>query len=158
MIANIHPPTRNRKKEPSVGIFWVIRGKFVIDSTPLSQSEPYGVHLPHPGSHVEVWTMFQQKGTVPRDMEYEEAPRGRVIYNAKIGRFSFLADKCILRDKIMVTKTMSELNLPNKNTDRRADARYRCSICLRVRGRSLLPALNMSYGYIRRGWVFWVSA
>lgn len=133
MIAHIHLPTRHRKKEPSVGIFWVISGKLVIDSTPLSQAEPYGVHLIHPGNHLEVWTMFQQKGTVPSDIEYDEAPSGRVIYNSKTGRFSFLADKCILRDKIMLTKIMSELNLPGRNTDGGANAHYRCSSCLRMR-------------------------
>jgi hypothetical protein len=132
-MANIHPSTRHWKKEPSVGIFWVIGGKLVIDSTPLSQAEPYGVHLSHLGGHLEVWTMLQQKGTVPSDIEYEEAPRGRVIYNANTGRFSFLADKCILRDKIMLTKIMSELHLPSENTDKGTDAHYRCSSCLRGR-------------------------
>jgi hypothetical protein len=119
--------------EPSVGIFWVISGKLVIDSTPLSQAEPYGVHLTHPCSHLEVWTLFRQKGTVPSNSEYEEAPRGRVIYNAKTGRFSFLADKCILRDKDVVSGIMSELHLPSESTDNGTDAHYRCSYCLRVR-------------------------
>jgi hypothetical protein len=40
---------RHRKKEPSVGIFWVFGGKLVIDSVPLGEAEPYGVHLTHPG-------------------------------------------------------------------------------------------------------------
>lgn len=68
MIANIHPPTRPPKKEPSVCVFWVIGGKLVVDSVPLNQAEPYGVHLTHPGSHLEVWTWLQQKGTVPSDI------------------------------------------------------------------------------------------
>ena len=83
MMANIHPPTRHRKKEPSVGIFWVINGNLVIDSMPLGEAEQYGDHLTHPGSHLEVWAMFHQKGTVPSDMEYEEAPRGRVSAAAR---------------------------------------------------------------------------
>ena len=29
---------------PEVGIFWLINGKLLIDSTPLSESEPYGTH------------------------------------------------------------------------------------------------------------------
>jgi hypothetical protein len=131
MPAKTHPPERRRKNQPQVGIFWLVGGKLVIDSVPLSEAEPYGDHMTYPRSHLEVWTKFQQKGTVPSDIEYEEAPRGRVIYNAKTGRFSFLADKCILRDKIMLTKIMSELNLPNKKTDGGDDSHYRCSACLR---------------------------
>ena len=70
---------------------------------------------------------------MPAGIEYEELPRGRAIYNANTGRFSFLADKCILRDKIMLTKIMSELNLPSEKTDKGTDAHYRRSSRLRVR-------------------------
>lgn len=122
---------RHRKKEPSVGIFWVISGKLVIDSTPLIQAEPYGVHLTHPGSHLEVWTMFQQKGTAPNELEYEEPPRGRVVCNRKTQRFTILADRCILKDNRIVSKIMSEMKLPNEKTDKGTDSHYRCSACLR---------------------------
>lgn len=43
----MNPPTHSREKEPFVGIFWVIDGRLVIDSTPLSEAEPYGDHLTH---------------------------------------------------------------------------------------------------------------
>ena len=63
-------------------------------------------------------------------MEYEEAPRGRVMYNTKSQRFTLLADKCILKDKRIVSKIMSEMNLPSKNTDKGTDSHYRCFACL----------------------------
>jgi len=96
MAANIHPPAQRRKKEPRVGIFWVLNGEPLIDSALLSDAEPYGDHLTHPRGHAAVWERFQQNGTAPREMEYEEAPRGRVMYNTKSRRFTLLADKCIL--------------------------------------------------------------
>jgi hypothetical protein len=38
--------------EPRVGIFWLLDGKVIIDSTPLSMAEPYGTALTHPtGAH-----------------------------------------------------------------------------------------------------------
>jgi hypothetical protein len=43
------------KKEPSVGIFWLVGGSLIIDSTPLSEAEQYGDHLTQPRSHLEVW-------------------------------------------------------------------------------------------------------
>jgi hypothetical protein len=112
-----------------VGIFWLVSGKLLIDSTPLSQAEPYGDHLTHPRGHAEVWGRYQRTGVVPIDMEYEEYPRGRVIYNTKTQRFTLLADKCILRDKSMVSTIMSAMNLPGKNTDKATDSHYRCSAC-----------------------------
>jgi hypothetical protein len=112
VIANIHPPTRHAKKEPSVGVFWVVGGKLAIDSTPLDDAEPYGDYLTHARSHLEAWSLFQQSGTVPADVEYEEVPRGRVVYNPKTRRFTLLADRCILRDKGIISKIMSAMSLP----------------------------------------------
>jgi len=126
----VNPPTQSRKKEPQVGVFWLIDGKPLIDSMPLAEGEPYGDHLTHPRSHYDVWTLFQQKGTVPADVEYEEFPRGRVIYNAKTRRFMVLADRCILKDKGMVTTILSAMNLRSKTTDSGTDSHYRCFLCL----------------------------
>jgi hypothetical protein len=122
-------PAQRQKKEPQVGIFWIVDGKPLIDSTPLSQAEPYGDHLTHARGHAEVWGQYQRVGVVPIDMEYEESPRGRVMYNTKTQRFRLLADRCILRDRSMVSTIMKVMNLPNKTTDRGTDSHYRCSAC-----------------------------
>jgi hypothetical protein len=66
------------------------------------------------------------------ESEYEEFPRGRVMYNTKTQRFTLLADRCILRDKDAVSRIMSELHLPGESTDKGTDAHYRCSACLRA--------------------------
>ena len=116
--------------EPQVGIFWLLKGKLLIDRTPLKEAEEYGVFKIHSGNHIAVWGKFQQNGTAPPEMEYEEAPRGRVMYNTKIRRFTLLSDKCILRDKNVVITIMSELSLPSKNTDKGTDSQYRCFNCL----------------------------
>src|SRR6202035_1481936 len=96
---------------PHVGIFWLLNGKLVIDSMPLGEAEPYGDHLTHPRSHIDVWGQWRLDGKAPGESEYEEFPRGRVMYNTKTQRFTLLADKCILKDKGMVSKIVSELNL-----------------------------------------------
>jgi hypothetical protein len=126
--------TSGRVPEPHVGIFWLLNGKLLIDSVPLGEAEPYGDHLTHPRSHIDVWEQWRLGGKVPAESEYEEFPRGRVMYNTKTQRFTLLADRCILREKIMVTKIMSELNLRSENadrgTDRGTDSHYRCFACL----------------------------
>ena len=124
--------TSGRVPEPRVGIFWLLNGTPIIDSAPLSEAEPYGDHLTHPRGHAAVWEQYQRVGTVPAEMEYEEAPRGRVMYNTKTRRFTFLADRCILRDKNVVRRIMSELTLP-RNTETDTDSHYRCFRCLRAR-------------------------
>ena len=123
----------SKTPEPHVGIFWVVSGKSFIDCTPFSEAEPYGDFLTHPRGHAEVWEAFQRAGTVPRNVEYEECPRGRAMYNTKTRRFTLLADRCILREQNVVRRIMSELRLP-RNTETRPDSHYQCpGCCLRAR-------------------------
>jgi hypothetical protein len=122
--------TSGRVQEPRVGIFWLLNGTLLIDGTLLSAAEEYGDFKTHPGSHISVWEQFRQNGTAPPEMEYEEAPRGRVMYNTRTRRFTLFADKCILKDKRLVSHIVSKLNLPSKNTDSGTDSHYRCFACL----------------------------
>jgi hypothetical protein len=125
--------TKRAKPEARVGIFWVVNGKPLIDSTTLNEAEPYGEFLTHPRGHAEVWEAFQRAGTVPREVEYEEFPRGRVMFNTKTQRFTLLADRCILRDKKISRKIFRALHLP-RNTELGADSHYQCpGCCLRAR-------------------------
>jgi hypothetical protein len=124
--------TARQAPEPHVGIFWLCDGKLLIDSTPLPEAEDYGDFKTHPRSHLEAWTVFRQRGIVPIDTEYEEHPRGRVIYDTKTCQFTMLADRCILKKRELVEKIKSELGLP-KDTKIGPDSHYRCFACLRER-------------------------
>jgi hypothetical protein len=121
---------KDGKEESRVGIFWLINTNLLIDGTPLSEAEQYGDFLTHPRGHAEVWERYQRNGTVPPETEYEEAPRGRVMYNTKTCQFTLLADRCILKKKALVTQIKKEMCLP-KNTEVGGDPHYRCSNCLR---------------------------
>ena len=67
-------------------------------------------------------------GAVPSE-EYEEYPRGRVAYDTKTGKFTLLADKCILGKKSIVRKIVSVMKLP-VGTETDTDPHYRCFRCL----------------------------
>ncbi len=129
--------SRRRKKEARVGIFWLVDGKLVMDSTSLSMSEHYGGFKIHPADHCSVWERFQPSGAVPDDMEYDERPRGRVMYDTKARRFRLLADRCILKNKGVIRDIISKMNLPSGNTDMGTDSHYRCFRCLHGRREEL---------------------
>ena len=48
-----------RKKDENlqtqVGIFWLVKGELIFDTSPLDQAESYGEHLTHPRSHIDAW-------------------------------------------------------------------------------------------------------
>src|ERR1700689_2604442 len=92
-----------------VGIFWLIGDRLILDTSPLSEAEPYGDCLGHRTSHIDYWTAQQSLRTVPPDLEYEEPPRGRVVYNTKTQRFAVYADRCILKNKSVVRSIMKTM-------------------------------------------------
>lgn len=116
--------------EPRVGIFWLLRDRVVHDTSLLSDAEPYGKCLGHPESHYDYWTRQQRLGAVPRDMEYEESPRGRIVYDTITERFTLFADRCVLAKKSFVNQVLSTMHLPTNRTDLKTDGHYRCYRCL----------------------------
>lgn len=120
------------EEEPRVGILWFVNGNLLIQSTPLSKAETYGDFLIQAESHESVWEQYQQTGIVPGEMEYDELPRGRVMYDTKTRRFTLLADRCIVRNKKIVRKIKQRMHLP-KNTTIETDRHYRCLVCLQDR-------------------------
>jgi len=73
---------------------------------------------------------MQMAGLVPRDVEYEEFPRGRIVYNIKTEMFLLLADRCILKKGSLVKKIIKQLDLPVAKTKGATDPHYRCFRCL----------------------------
>ena len=120
--------------EPMVGIFWLLGNRLILDTSPLSEAEPYGDCLGHEVSHDHYWTAQQRLGTVPRDIEYYEHPRGRVVYNTKTQLFALYADRCILKKKSAVNRIMKEMCLPAAETVAGTDGpggHYKCAKCLK---------------------------
>jgi hypothetical protein len=112
-----------------VGIFWAVGGKLLIDSTPVAEAESYGDCKTHGRSHQDHWDELVRTGAVPEG-DYEEHPRGRVVYNAKTRQFTIYADQCILGKKAVVQRIIREMRLPSKQTVTATDSHYRCFRCL----------------------------
>jgi hypothetical protein len=62
--------------EPEVGIFFVYNGEVLINSKPLSVTEPYGKLNSNNSEYDRYWKFGQHCGIVPREIEYDEVPRG----------------------------------------------------------------------------------
>lgn len=104
MTAGAFDPTA--RPTPQLGIFWLVPAPggpvLLCDSTPLSQAEPYGACLGHPRGHFETWEAWRALGmrglarlALPAcilDHEYEDFPRGRIVYQCGTGIFILYAD------------------------------------------------------------------
>ena len=123
----------------SVGIFWGIPESdhswaILIDSTSLSEAEPYGDFLTHPRGHYEVWSQWQRPRATPLPRqsisqaiayhEYEDFPRGRIVYEIKTGRFIVYADRRLQQGPVMAS-IVDKFGLAPGTYVVRSDAHYR---------------------------------
>ncbi|SDG69972.1 hypothetical protein SAMN05216338_1002125 [Bradyrhizobium sp. Rc2d] len=124
---------------PRVGIFWGIpgeRGSVAIleDFTPLDEAERYGGFLTHPGGHYEVWESWRsQRNSVAArrglrkfvvESEYEDLPRGRIVYDVDRAVFVIYADRKLQKPNI-VTKIVEAFGLTDQPYVIRSDQHYR---------------------------------
>jgi len=67
---------------PHVGIFWVDldTGKVYSETTSMRDAEGYGDFKIHERSHYEAWRQIVMQNPKWKGMEYEDVPRGRVVY------------------------------------------------------------------------------
>ncbi len=119
----------------SVGIFWGSDRSWTIlsDATQLT-NEPYGDFLTHPRGRYDVWSKWQmlsatglRKQTVPDTVlyhEYEDFPRGRIVYQAKTRHFIIYADRQLQRPDV-VADIANRFALSPGTFVVRSDAHYR---------------------------------
>lgn len=64
-----------------IGIYWVHDGRVVGLSCPLDQAEA-GIPglLDSPFTHVDAWPQVRAEAGLPPHLEYDDLPRGRVLY------------------------------------------------------------------------------
>lgn len=130
-----------------VGIFWAIRDPargivLVTDRTPLARAESYGDHLTYSSGHYEYWThlrRFGHEGLTRRGLpiaitvdEYEEWPRGRVVYDAAISRFVIYVDRKLQTTEI-VERIAAAFDIPPGAYWRAFDSHYRSTKAIRDR-------------------------
>jgi hypothetical protein len=96
-----------------VGLFWVVtdcdKAVLIAHAVPLDQAEPYGDMLTVDTGHFEYWSKLGRRGvrglreagipTAPIWSEYEEWPRGRVLYDCTARRFVIRADRQLHRSE-----------------------------------------------------------
>lgn len=93
-----------------VGIFWIFDGMLIPESIPHTEGEEYGEFVNGKTSHYDFWRSVQRLVPKLRDYEYEQIPRGRVIYSRRDGKFHIYGSEQFVKneaEKQMVLKAFS---------------------------------------------------
>lgn len=103
MTIRVVPTVGSLPTQPCLGIFWQVAGVLVIDRSILDEGEPYGDCLTHAAGHYERWENWRALGPerlratsfpdLIASSEYDEWPRGRIVYEKLTKRFVLYADR-----------------------------------------------------------------
>ena len=106
----------------------------VVDRSTLAEAEPYGDCLTHAAGHYERWEKWRKLGAshlaalgLPRQIastEYDEWPRGRIVYEKPARRFVLYADRRLQRPEV-IDVLRSAFGLDNSEVIVRSDPHYR---------------------------------
>jgi hypothetical protein len=125
---------------PSVGIFWRVSDYLVVDRSALSDAEPYGDCLTHAMGHYDRWQQWQGLGGakltlrgLPKSIlstEYDDWPRGRVVYEIASEIFVVYADRRLQKPGI-IAALKAEFGIATATVRIRSDLHYRTTSALR---------------------------
>ncbi len=93
---DINLTTHAKANTPFVGIFWMDlqKSKVYSEKTLLGDAEDYGNFKVHRKSHYDAWGNTVLLNPKWKGMEYEDIPRGRVVFKRNLKKSRFLVYLC----------------------------------------------------------------
>jgi hypothetical protein len=82
--------SNKEQQEPHVGIFWLVKGKLIIDATPVSKAEPYGDHVGHPPAISITGRSFREKAWCRQNLNTKNHPVGGSAMTSGRSDFGFV--------------------------------------------------------------------
>lgn len=112
-----------------VGIFWFLErripyiGEGIIrESVPYTHGEEYGDFVNGWSAHVDFWPLVQRILTT--NLEYDQVPRGRVVYSKRDGAFLVYGSKAFVANERQWGRILELFHLPEEKTLIRSDEHY----------------------------------
>lgn len=103
-----------KNSPPQVGIFWIVKTaagdeRLLAAGCLLADAEPYGDCLTYGPGHYDIWEQWRMAPNVDPPLraivlahEYEDWPRGRIVFDQLGERFILYADrKLMVPDRIV---------------------------------------------------------
>jgi hypothetical protein len=106
-----------------VSIFWVDRGQLIMTAVSLVDGLNDGRFVNGPYDHDPYWDMVQRTHPHLWDVEYDQVPCGRVLFNKTENRFYCYLDKVLCTPKIKRI-IRERFHLPHAKTIFQTDVHY----------------------------------
>lgn len=85
-----------------VGLFWFYKHRLMASPIPLDQAEARGAKRDSPEAHIAVWprmvARYKAEWPILSILDYDEVPRGRVIFDTATQTFIIYMDATLFAD------------------------------------------------------------
>ncbi|MGC2223530.1 MAG: hypothetical protein WA624_14820 [Methylocella sp.] len=125
-----------QREMPHVGIFWLVQtpdgeARLLTAGCAVDQAEPYCDCLTYGPGHYETWVHWRRDRTIDpalrtlvRSHEYEDWPRGRIVFDRARDLFILYADRKLLT-QATIARLETQFQLLEERTEVQSDWHYK---------------------------------
>ncbi len=108
----------------AIGVFWIFENKVFFKTQRLEDIKSINGFKDSDLSHYQVWNTVKSQHPRFYLYEYEEIPRGRVVYDIEENRFIIYCNENTLQDKISKKLILKKYKILNRNSTFKEDEHY----------------------------------
>ena len=107
-----------------MGIFWHYKKKLLTYSFPVNEVPEQSGFIDVGMGHYDLWSTFQKLDRDLKDVEYEELPRGRILYDVANKIYKVYASSTMILTEGFQDLVFHTFNLPKTATVFESDLHY----------------------------------
>ena len=107
-----------------IGIFWIYKSTIYFKSVPVDKVDPIDGFVDSDFAHYEVWDEIFSQNKDFYLYEYEDIPRGRIVYDLKNKRYIVYTNSKIINSQEAKKLIREAFHLQNEQISFRFDAHY----------------------------------
>jgi len=109
----------------SIGVFWIFENKVFIETQKLKDIKSINEFKDSNLSHYQVWDKVKNQHPKLYLYEYEDIPRGRVVYDIEENQFIIYCNENILKDTISKKLVLEKFQISDENVIFKKDEHYK---------------------------------
>ena len=110
--------------ESIIGIFWIYKNQIFFKTQKLKDIKMVNGFKDSNLSHYQVWDEIKNKHPKFYLFEYEDIPRGRIVYDTIENKFIVYCNKDILKNEVSKKLILKNFDLLNKKVVFKEDEHY----------------------------------
>jgi len=111
----------------NIGVFWIFEKQLFVELQLLDDIQSINGFKDSDLSHYHVWKKVKKLHSKFYILEYEDVPRGRIVFDISNNQFIVYCNKDILLEEISKKLILNKFELSKQNTLFKVDEHYEIS-------------------------------